>query len=202
LCSGRSLLDPEAVVTTYLPELKDSGFADATVRQVMDMTTAVKFSDDYGDPLADTWNYSVAMGLLAKPVGYTGPESIYDFLATKKRDGRHGVRFAYVTPNTDVLGWLIKRVLDKPLSDILHERIWSKLGAERDAVWLVDPTTAETAGSQDMLELLRNVRVSHRIMKIPILITHNGSLLPVKYGPLARLAGVPPGRRPAERYRR
>lgn len=140
-------LDPGATVSSYLPELQRSGFGDATVRQVMDMTTSLRFSDDYGDPQADTWSYSVAMGLLARPEGHTGPETIYDYLATVKKDGEHGVRFAYVTPNTDVLAWLIKRALDKPLSDVLHERIWSKLGAERDAHWLVDPATAESAGS-------------------------------------------------------
>lgn len=141
------VLDPAATVASYLPELTHSGFADATVRQVADMTTALKFSDDYGDAAADTWRYSVAMGLLPKSEDYTGPETIYDYLSTVQKDGAHGERFAYVTPNTDVLAWLIKRVLNQRLADVLHTRIWSKLGAERDALWLVDQTTAESAGS-------------------------------------------------------
>lgn len=141
------LIDPAALVTDYLPELAHSGFAGATVRQVADMTTALKFSDDYGNAEADTWRYSVAMGLLPKPADYTGPETIYDYLTTVQKEGAHGERFAYVTPNTDVLAWLIKRVLNQPLADVLHARIWSKLGAERDALWLVDQTTAESAGS-------------------------------------------------------
>jgi CubicO group peptidase (beta-lactamase class C family) len=61
--------------------------------------------------------------------------------------GEHGVRFAYLTPNTDVLAWIMKRLLNQSLAQIMHERIWSKLGAERDAFWIVDPAAAETAGS-------------------------------------------------------
>jgi CubicO group peptidase (beta-lactamase class C family) len=149
-------LNPEAPVTHYLPELKDSAFAGATIRQVMDMTTALKFSDDYGDPAADTWRYNIAMGLYNRPEGYTGPQNIYEFLPTMRRDGRHGDRFAYVTPNSDVLAWLMKRVLDQPLADIMQERIWSGIGAEQDAAWLVDAAGAESAGS-GLLTTLRDM---------------------------------------------
>lgn len=45
MLAHEGLFDPEAVVSTYLPELKDSGFADATIRKVMDMTTAVWFTE-------------------------------------------------------------------------------------------------------------------------------------------------------------
>jgi CubicO group peptidase (beta-lactamase class C family) len=37
-------------VTKYIPELKDSAYADATVRQVMDMTIGVQYSENYADP--------------------------------------------------------------------------------------------------------------------------------------------------------
>jgi hypothetical protein len=73
-----------------------------------------------------------------------------------KKDGRHGDRFAYLTPNTDVIAWLIKRLLNKPLADIMHEQIWSKLGVERDACWVVGPATVETAGS-GLLTTLRDM---------------------------------------------
>ncbi len=44
LLAHEGLFDPDATNTTYLPELKDSGFAGATVRQVMDMTTRSRAS--------------------------------------------------------------------------------------------------------------------------------------------------------------
>lgn len=147
LLAAEGLIDPAALVADYLPELAGSGFAGATVRQLMDMTTALAFSDDYGDERADTWRYTVAMGLLPPPAGYDGPETICDFLPTLRQAGAHGERIAYVTPNTDALAWIIRRALGQPLADVFQERIWGRLGAERDALWLVDAACAEAAGS-------------------------------------------------------
>jgi CubicO group peptidase (beta-lactamase class C family) len=140
-------LDPDAVVAAYLPELQDSGFGDATVGQVMDMTTAVWFCDDDLDPVSENLAYAMALGWKEMPAGYTGPASVYEFLPTMVKVGEHGARFAYLTPNTDLLAWIMKRVLNQSLSEIMHARLWSKMGAERDAFWIVDSAAAETAGS-------------------------------------------------------
>jgi CubicO group peptidase (beta-lactamase class C family) len=147
LLAHAGLFDPEAPVAVYLPELKASGFGDATVRQVMDMTTAVRFREDEADPISESWSYSIAAGWRATPEGYAGATSIADYLPTMAKAGEHGVRFTYLTPNADVLAWLIQRQLNQTLAEAMRTRIWSKLGAERDAFWIVDPGTAETAGS-------------------------------------------------------
>ncbi|GHO46818.1 6-aminohexanoate-dimer hydrolase [Ktedonospora formicarum] len=153
MLAHEGLFDLENQITYYLPELKESGFAGATVQQAMDMTTTVKFRRVEGGPLTahpsmvEDWQYSVTLGWLAKPEKYTGPETSYELLATMYRDGEHGERFTYQTPNSDILAWIIKRLLNKPLADIMQERIWSKMGVERDAAWVVGPTTEETSGS-------------------------------------------------------
>lgn len=141
------LFDLDAQVSEYLPELANSGYGDATVRQVMDMTTAVRFLDDAHDPVSENFQYSVAMGWRAKPEGYMGAESGYAFLPTMQKNGEHGERFSYITTNTDVIAWLIKRLTNRTLADLMQESIWSKLGAERDAFWIVAPSTEETSGS-------------------------------------------------------
>lgn len=141
------LFDPQKLVSYYLSELAKSGFADATLQQVMDMTTAVDFPDHQPDPAAENWQYGVAAGWCKRPENYSGAENIYEMLPLMKKSGQHGQRFAYLTPNTDVLAWLIKRLTGKTLSDLMHERLWSKLGVSRDAYWIVDSSTAETAGS-------------------------------------------------------
>ena len=46
-------LDPAALVIRYVPEMKDSAYADATVREVMDMTTGVQYSEKYADRNAE-----------------------------------------------------------------------------------------------------------------------------------------------------
>jgi hypothetical protein len=139
-------LDPQAIVGELIPELADSAFADATVRQVMDMTTALAFSEDYSDPKADIWAYSAAASPWPKPAGYTGPRGYYAFLQRVEKQGRHGARFGYRTVNTDALGWLIERTTGQALTDLLSERIWQPIGAEQDGYFTVDSLGTAFAG--------------------------------------------------------
>ncbi len=131
-------LDPAAPVTRYVPELKDSAFGDASVREVMDMTTALAYSEAYADPKAEVWDFARAGGILPKPPGYEGPRSLYDFLVTVKKNGEHGTGFAYRSPNAEVLVWILRRVTGQSAAQMLQERLWQKLGAEQDAYIAVD----------------------------------------------------------------
>lgn len=131
-------LDPAAPVTTYVPELADTAFGDATVRHVMDMTTGVRYREDYVDPDAEVRFYGVAAGWSRPPEGYAGPTTVFDFLRTLKKQGEHGEAFAYKTCNTEVLGWIIQRVAGRPFAEMVSERIWQKLGVEEDGYVMVD----------------------------------------------------------------
>ncbi len=143
---AEGLLDEHALVTHYIPELAASAFGNATVRQVMDMTTALDYSENYADPNASVWMYARAGELLPRPAGYAGPEGFRQFLQTVPQLGTHGDAFAYQTVNTDALGWLISRAAGQPVARLLSERIWSRLGAEQDAAFLIDGQGAESAG--------------------------------------------------------
>ena len=132
------VLDDTALVSTIIPELKDSAFGSATVRQVMDMTTALDFSEDYADPKADIWVYGAAGNPLPKAPDYTGPVGYYQFLQTVRQKGTHGEAFGYKTVNTDALGWIVSRVTGKSVTDLLSERIWSRIGAEQDGYMTID----------------------------------------------------------------
>ena len=139
-------LDDDALVGTVIPELKDSAFGTATVRQVMDMTTALDFSEDYSDPKAGIWIYSAAASPLPKPADYNGPVGYYEFLQTVKQKGEHGTAFGYKTINTDVLGWVIARTTGKSVPRLLSERIWSRMGAEQSGYMTVDSLGTAFAG--------------------------------------------------------
>jgi len=139
-------LDPRAPVTKYIPELKDSAYGDATVRQVMDMTIGVRYSENYGDPKAEIWDYSRAGSHLTGCPGYNGPKTYYDFLMALKKEGYHDEAFAYKTVNAEVLAWVVKRVSGKSLADLLSHVIWSKIGAEEDAYFQVDTIGTEQGG--------------------------------------------------------
>lgn len=139
-------LDPERKVVEYVPELGKSAFGSATVRQLMDMTTGIRFSENYADPKAEVWAHAAAGNPLPKPKDYTGPRSYYEFLQTVQAEGVHGEAFHYRTANADALGWVLARVSGKNVAELLSERIWSKLGAEQDAYMTVDSTGTPFAG--------------------------------------------------------
>lgn len=139
-------LDENATVSSIVPELTDSAFGDATVRQVMDMTTALAYSEDYSDPEADVWIYSAAASPLPKPADYTGPRGYYQYLQTVKKEGEHGEAFGYKTINTDALGWILARTTGMDVAELLSERIWKKIGAEQDGYMTVDSIGTPFAG--------------------------------------------------------
>ncbi|MCM2312748.1 MAG: beta-lactamase family protein [Steroidobacteraceae bacterium] len=139
-------LDEHARVTQYIPELAGTAYDDATVRQVLDMTIGVKYSENYADPQAEIWQHARAGGVFPRPPGYRGPTSFYDYLRTLQKAGEHGQAFAYKTVNTDVLGWLIRRATGQTVGQVLSGRIWQKLGAEQDAYMVIDSEGTEFAG--------------------------------------------------------
>lgn len=140
-------LDDRATVKTYLPELKHSGFADATIQQLLDMTTGLKHSEDYVDDKAGIWEFSRAGNFRPRPADYQGPGSFYDYLPTVEKQSGHGERFAYKTVNTDVLAWVLRRVTGKTTSALMFDYLWSKLGVEHDAYFTIDTTGVEFAGA-------------------------------------------------------
>jgi CubicO group peptidase (beta-lactamase class C family) len=174
---AEGVLDPLAPVASYVPELAASGLGNATLRQVLDMTSAIHYSEDYTNPDAEIWQHGRAGGVLSRPADHNGPSSFYEFLATLRQAGPHGEAFAYKTVNTDALGWVLRRVTGLSLGELLHQRVWSQLGAEQDADLMVDSTGTEFAGGglncclRDLArfgELLRNDGVRHGRQILPV----------------------------------
>lgn len=139
-------LDPAARVPHYLPELAGSAYADATLRDVMDMRIGVQYSEVYTDPQAEVWAYARAGGMVPRPAGYAGPGCFYDFLPTLRKQGEHGAGFSYKTVNTEVLAWVLRRITGLSLSELLSQRLWQPIGAEQDAYLMVDALCTEAGG--------------------------------------------------------
>lgn len=147
-------LNPSKMVTDYIPELANSGFSDATVKNVMDMQTAIQYSEDYTNPNAEVWAYSAA-GNVFRPESYKGPQNYYEYLATiKKIEGKqHGKEFGYKTVNTELLGWIISRATGKDLAQLVSEEIWKPMGAHYDGYFITDPAGKTSAGGGFNLNL-------------------------------------------------
>ncbi|MFN7879045.1 MAG: serine hydrolase domain-containing protein, partial [Sphingobacteriia bacterium] len=126
---AEGVLDEHRTAASYVPALASSALGTATIRQLLDMTTGLKYSEDYSDPKAEVWAFSAAGNtMLAHPKDYQGPTNYYEYLATVQPQGTHGTAFAYKTINTDALGWVISVATGKPLATLLSERIWQPLG--------------------------------------------------------------------------
>jgi len=143
---AEGLLDDQRLVRDIIPETAGSAFATASVREVMDMTTGVKYSEDYSDPEADIWRYARAASPLPKASDYVGPDGYWEYLQQVRPEGNHGDAFHYKTINSDMLGWIISRITDKSVTELASERLWRRMGAEQDAYQTVDGKGVAFAG--------------------------------------------------------
>lgn len=139
-------LDANAKIGSLLPELADSAWADASLRQVMDMTDGVSFTEVYTDPSSDIFAYVGAMGWAPQIRNPANPTGIQAMLGTlkKQRDAR-GTTFRYRSPATDVVAWAAMRAAGQSLSAWLQDRLWAPLGMEQDAYISLDPVGTEVS---------------------------------------------------------
>lgn len=139
-------LDPTAPVSHYIREMAPSALGNATIEQLLEMTTGPKYSEDYTDPDAEVWAHARATGSRPRPAGYQGPTTTADYLVGLTPERAHGDRFSYKTVNADVLAWVLTRVTGQSLATLVEQRLWSRLGVEHDAYFLIDSAGTEFAG--------------------------------------------------------
>jgi len=135
--AGRGLLDTRAPVTTYVPEVSGSGYAGATIRDLLDMRTGVAFRETYTDPDAEVRVMERSMGW--RPALPGDPQGAYPFLASLGSAGPHGGDFTYRSADTDMLGWVCERASGVRMADLISTVIWQPIGAEADAEITCDP---------------------------------------------------------------
>jgi len=135
----RGQLDPQRQITDYIPELATSGFVGATVRDVLDMRSGVRFAEDYADPQADIRRLDEWIGWQpGDDPGEPEPRGLYRFLATLPAEAPHGVRFLYRSAESDVLGWVCERAAGQPMARLISTLVWAPMGAEHAADLLRD----------------------------------------------------------------
>jgi CubicO group peptidase (beta-lactamase class C family) len=140
---GRELLDVNALVTTYLPELEATGWRGATLQQVLDMTTGTRFAEEYTNPYSEMGQSDVASGWKPIPpdsdANFKWPRHMWELIKGLVETVRpHGELFSYRSIETDVLGFCMERVTSKRLPQLLSEELWQKMGAEESACITVD----------------------------------------------------------------
>ncbi|MEY4249644.1 MAG: hypothetical protein RJA87_1277 [Pseudomonadota bacterium] len=126
-------------VSTYLPGLKGSAYDQVSVRQLISMTSGVKWNEDYQDPNSDV----ARVGLQTDE---RGVNPIIAYMRKLPRAHPPGTKFLYNTGETDLTGLLVSTAVGKPLSSYMSEKIWQPYGMEQDAVWMTDQGGHERGG--------------------------------------------------------
>ncbi len=139
---GRGTLDPDAAVTDVLPELAPTAYRGATIRHLLDMTSGVRFSEDYTDPRSHMGRLDVASGWKPRPDdGGDWPATVFELiLSLDAAEAEHGRRFAYRSIETDVLGFALEQVSGRRYPELLSELLWQPLGMEQDGLMTIDPS--------------------------------------------------------------
>jgi CubicO group peptidase (beta-lactamase class C family) len=129
---GEGGINVEEQVTTYVPELAQSGYRGATVRQLLDMRSGIEFSEDYLDPDSGVRQLEQAVGWAPRRSPDV-PPTLRGFLVTLRLAREHGGPYEYRSCETDVLGWVCEAAAGQRFPELAGELIWSRLGADFDA---------------------------------------------------------------------
>ena len=145
LLFGRLGIDAERRVADLLPEVRDTAYQGATLRHLLDMRAGIAFDEDYLATSGTIVEYRKATAWNPLLPG-DAPSDLHSFYRQlTKRDGAHGGRFHYISPNTDLLGWAIERATGARFAELMSEHVWQPIGAERDAYITVDRRGAARA---------------------------------------------------------
>jgi CubicO group peptidase (beta-lactamase class C family) len=132
----KSLDDP---VTRYIPELRGSAYADVTVRQLITMTSGVKWNESYTDPNSDVAKVGLSMV-------EAGVNPVVSYMRRLPREAAPGTQFVYKTGETDLAGILLSNAVGEPLAQYLSDKIWRPYGMEQDGIWVEDVAGHERGG--------------------------------------------------------
>lgn len=161
----KGVLDPKQSIVSIIPELRDSVYSDATVRHVLDMRVGLLFDENYLATSGPIVEYRKSTGW--NPLGPgEPPNDLRSFLTSlKDRDGADGGPFHYVSPNSDLLGWIIERASGTRFADLMSAHLWQPMGAQSSAYVTVDRFGAPRCAGGICTTVLDLARVGQLILQ-------------------------------------
>jgi CubicO group peptidase (beta-lactamase class C family) len=126
-------------VSDYIAPMKGSAYDDVSIRQLLTMTSGVKWNEDYGDPKSDVARFN-------NHQPEEGVDALVSYLRRLPRDVPAGTRWLYSTGETNLVGILVGEATRKPLTQYLSEKIWAPAGMEQQATWILSRTGREISG--------------------------------------------------------
>jgi CubicO group peptidase (beta-lactamase class C family) len=126
-------------VSRYIPGLRGSAYDDVSVRQLLTMTSGVKWNEDYTDRNSD-------VALFDRQPPEPGEDITVSYMKKLPREAPADSKWVYKTGETNLIGVLVSSATGKTLSAYLSEKIWKPYGMEGDAIWMLGRTGHEIAG--------------------------------------------------------
>lgn len=137
ILASDGVVDMHAPLADIVPELAQCGYADATLDQVLDMRSGVRFTEDYNLPGSDMTRIDIASGW--RPKAGSAPRStIREVILSLPKTRPHGGVFEYRSIETDVVAWALERAAGTSLAELVSQHLWQPIGAARDAYFTVD----------------------------------------------------------------
>jgi CubicO group peptidase (beta-lactamase class C family) len=129
----KSVEDP---MDRYVPSLSGSVYEGVRIKDVLQMSSGARWTEDYNDPSSEIFRLTVAMA----PGG-----SLDAFVPTMVRESEPGTVCRYNSAETQALGMLLVGATGRSISDYMHEKLCEPLGMEQPSYWLLDSRSREMA---------------------------------------------------------
>lgn len=129
----------EDKVSRYIPDLRGSAYDAVTIRQLLTMSSGVRWNEDYEDPNADVAKFNNA-------TPDSGVDATVSYMRKLPRVHPPGEVWNYNTGETNLIGVLVSSATKKSLAKYLQERVWHPAGMASTATWLQGKTGHEIAG--------------------------------------------------------
>ena len=124
------LMDISNPIETYLPQLKGTAYEGATVANILNMSSGVRFNEDYMDPKSDINDMGRVLGLGGSMDKYT--EKLTE------RQYEPGTAWQYVSIDTHVAAMALREVTGKTLHQLWEETYGAHLGMGKNPFYLTD----------------------------------------------------------------
>jgi len=163
-------LDLSAPASRYIPEIASSAIGSSTVQELLDMRANFKLGNDVHVGGSMQIAAQQAYGMLPRPKDYAGPDGAMEMVMSALPTTAHGTGpFRYDNVSAETLGWILHRITEKSVPDLIAERYWQPIGAEQDADFLLDTRKTAVsafglqANTRDMVRFVEMIRNDGRV---------------------------------------
>lgn len=135
-------------ISEILKSASGGAYADATIRNLLDMTVSLDFDEVYTSKEGTYARYRQAMLWMSRSSesDYSDEDLATFILSLPKAAHEHGYMFTYKSPNSDLLGLVLQEISGLPLPQLISEYLWKPLGCDPATITVDDKNMARTAG--------------------------------------------------------